>query len=54
MNSPVQTAKDLAEADRKRREEFKEQEMEKEFAEQEKLKRNMINCMRGFYLFASG
>ncbi|XP_076681680.1 nucleobindin 1 isoform X2 [Andrena cerasifolii] len=34
----AKTAKDLAEADRKRREEFKEQEMEKEFEEQEKLK----------------
>ncbi|XP_053970813.1 nucleobindin-2 isoform X2 [Hylaeus volcanicus] len=34
----AKTTKDLAEADRKRREEFKQHEMEKKFEEQEKLK----------------
>lgn len=36
--SLIQTAEDLAEADKKRREEFKTYEMEKEFEKQQKLK----------------
>lgn len=38
----AQTTKDLAEADRKRREEFKQHEMEVKFEEQEQLKRKSI------------
>jgi hypothetical protein len=34
----LQTTADIAEADRKRRQEFKEYEMQKEFEKQEKLK----------------
>lgn len=39
----LQTTKDLAEADKRRREEFKEYEMKKKYDEQQKMKGNTGN-----------
>lgn len=39
----LQTTKDLAEADRRRRESFKEYEMKKKYEEKEKMKGNTGN-----------
>lgn len=40
MNYLSQTTEDLAEADRRRREQFKEYEMEKKFEQEQKIKGN--------------
>lgn len=39
----LQTTQDLAEADKRRREEFKEYEMQKKFKEEQKMKGNTGN-----------
>lgn len=39
----LQTTKDLAEADKQRRQQFKEYEMQKKFEEEEKMKGNTGN-----------
>lgn len=52
----LQTTKDLAEADKIRRQQFKEYEMEKKFEEEQKMKGNTgteRNIFRLDYLLAS-
>jgi hypothetical protein len=48
----MQTTKDLAEADRRRRQEFKEYEMEKKFEEEQKMKGNTGNRTQNSSMFA--